>query len=269
MKTKIKDKTMNITLFKRLAVPLLLLLLMALLAPAARANSLEDVFGQTWTVSSVRNGSDTYQIRIRVTQGADPAQTIWATSTGYDNLDPFIFTNGTRVWVVWSEERTVGGVYDICLIETTTTGVVGAPVPITKTVGNDQISYRDPYAVKCPLGFHVAFRRDTVTPERLIKSICYKTNIALDGSPIPNWDDAMLESVPILSDHDGTEPQLLLGNGDDGRPTVLLFKDWVTMHSLGGDSKKIISVAIWERVLLTPSDPNPWEKVQFRLPDNP
>lgn len=259
---------MNISLFKRLAVPLLLLPLMALWVPGAGANAIEDGDGRIWQATYARNGAH-FQVRVEVSQGAEPAFTFWATSGATNSIDPFLFTDGSQVWVTWSQERlSIDGTYDIFLRQIYLDGTVDEPASQVTKANDAAISDRTPCGAVCPLGFHVAFKRETSTPARLAKSICYLNNIPGDGSSSGLWIDAEMECIPIIEDHDGTEPTLLLGNGDNGSPTMVVFKDWITVHILGEGSKKKSSCAIWERVLSS-SDPNPWERVLVHLPLNP
>ncbi len=118
---------MNITLFKRLAIPLLLLPLMALWIPGAGANSIEDGDGSLWRASSVQNGAN-MQVFIEVTLGAEPASSFWATSAPLNSIDPFLLTDGTQVWLVWSKERQgIDDTFDIWVNRIYADGTVDDP----------------------------------------------------------------------------------------------------------------------------------------------
>lgn len=255
---------MNIKLLQRLAVPLLLVSMIVLWAPGAGANTIKDDELREWTCASMRNGGFLH-VRIQYTQGAEPAQYFWATdgSDGSrDNIDPFLFTDGTRVWVAWSRETgATTDTYEIYLREIDTSGPLYTTTKQVTKPDDPNISDRQPSAARCPYGFHVAFRRDTDVDGALVKRIFYVSDIWTSG----NWTTADLYEFEQSDDQDAVSPTMLVSPTEDGYPLMLTFQHQVTLHSLGGGSKRVVNVEIYQRELDS-SDPNPWEKVQMMIP---
>jgi len=256
---------MTFKLFQRLAVPLLLISMIVLWVPDAGANTVKDDDLREWTCSAVRNGGY-FHVRVQYAQGAEPAQTFWATdgSDGSrDNIDPFLFTDGTRVWLAWSRETgATTDTYEIYLREIDTSGPLYTTTKQVTKPDDSNISDRQPSAARCPYGFHVAFRRDLNVDGSLVKRINYVTDIWTEG----NWISADVYEFELSENQDATSPTMLVSPTEDGYPLMLTFQHWVTHHSLGGGgSKRSIAIDIYQRELDS-SDPNPWEKVQMRIP---
>lgn len=257
---------MNIPRFTRILFPLLLLVLVA---PNAAANTIEDSAERTWRSNSVEvDGSK--QVRIDITDAAGPMNSFYATSSPGDSIDPFLYCFQDQVWLVWSRERTtIPGTYDIYQRRLYASGALGPLVQVTKVAGMVDYSDRKPAAAACPLGHHIAFQRETTTEFGTRCVITYMNNIWGDGSIDGTWINAVPEEIELPSGRSGTEVTLLLGNNDDGSPTVAAFKEWVAQYHISGLKSRQANISIWNRELDIPSDPNPWERMITKLPDNP
>lgn len=266
---------MTISHTSRLLLPLLLLIF--LLAPwQASANSIVDDLDRTWRSTSIEVGG-AMQVRIDITDAGGQLPPFWATTTG-DNIEAFLFSFsdpilGEEIWMVWSRERiSIPGTFDIFqrrLNEDGEPGHLGVLVQVTKADGVVEYSDQKPVAAACPLGHHIGFQRETTTQSGTNRVISYLNNVINNGSSDGTWPNAILEQIELPGGHSGSDITLLLGNENDGSPTVAIFKDWVTRYHLSGLKSRKAHISIWKRVVDGPGDPNPWEKIRAYLPDNP
>lgn len=261
---------MNRFSFSILLVPLLLLMLMPA-APDIMANSMVDSAARTWRTTSVElNGSK--QVRIDITDAAGPVITFYATSSPGNSIDAFLYAFNDQVWMVWSRERsTLPGTYDIYQRRLFVNGDLDPRLQVTRITGDDDYSDHRATAAACPMGHHVAFQRETTTESGVHRVITYMNNIWNDGSTSDLWTDATPETRELIAGRSGTDVTLLLGNNNDGSPTVMVFKEWVTQYHISGLKNRQAIISIYERIMDTagPADPNPWEKIKAHLPDNP
>jgi len=259
---------MNRFHFSILLVPLLLLMLMPA-APDTMANTIEDQVERTWRSISVElNGSK--QVRIDITDAAGPVISFYATSSPVNSLDAFLYSFDDQIWMVWSRERaTLPGTFDIYQRRLYVNGDLGDRLQVTWLIGGDDYSDRRATAAACPMGHHVAFQRETTTESGTHRVITYMNNIFGDGSPDGSWTNAVPESIELPAGRSGSHVTLLIGNNDDGSPTVMVFKEWVIQYHISGLKNRQANISIWHRKVDVPSDPNPWERVRMRLPDNP
>lgn len=261
---------MNISRFSRVLFPLLLLMLF-LSAPDVAANTIEDSVERTWRSNSVElDGSK--QVRIDITDAAGPLISFYATSSQGDSIDSFLYCFGDQVWMVWSRERnTIPGTYDLFHRQLHASGELGQRHQVTWMVGSDEYSDHKPTAAACPLGHHIAFQRETTTESGIFRVITYVNNILGDGSSDGTWPSATPEERELATGRSGSDVVLLLGNNNDGSPTMMVFKEWVTQYHISGLKNRQAHISIYERIMDTcgPGDPNPWEKIRVNLPDNP